>query len=239
MSAFRLHNETGNVWTHLLGLPVFIALLVRELMMPIDVPYYRVVAAGYMLACIFMLASSTFFHLVREQSKLVYDRAVKVDLTGVVAVTVCSFLVGIRYGFYCTHNVAMAYLIIVSILGSTAIFWAWSPSLLENLWLTIFFFASFTAFSLVPLIHWIIIIGGAGSEQADVFLWKFLAMLSFYLMGFLAFSYSWPERMRPGRFDLVGHGHQIWHVGVLAGVLQFYVAMRAYATYWSTHECPV
>lgn len=237
MSAFRVHNELGNVWTHLIGVPIFTLLFILDLARPIDVPLYQLVASMYNLACLVMLISSSSFHLISPRSPAVYERALRVDITGVSAVIICSYLVGIRYTFFCDTTVAVAYLIIVGVLGLIAMGWSWVPSLLDNFKVTVLFFASFTAFSLVPFLHWIIIIGGTGSEQASVFLWKLATPAFFYLIGFTCFFFGWPEVKFPGRFDLVGSSHQIWHLMVLGGCLQFHVAMTAYAHYWASHGC--
>jgi adiponectin receptor len=46
-----------------------------------------------------------------------------------------------------------------------------------------------------------------------------------------------PERFYAGRFDIIGHSHQLWHIAVLAGALEFYSAMQAYGEYRQVHAC--
>jgi len=61
--------------------------------------------------------------------------------------------------------------------------------------------------------------------QANLFLYKLLATFGSYMMGFAFYALQLPEKHFPGRFDLVGHSHQIWHLFVFTGVLLFYYAV--------------
>ena len=65
------------------------------------------------------------------------------------------------------------------------------------------------------------------SVQANLFLYKLLATFCSYMVGFMFYASQFPEKRWPGRFDLLGHSHQIWHIFVFVGALLFYVAVRA------------
>jgi len=206
-------------------------------MFPINIPYYTLVSSIYILSCIFMFSSSAFFHLISSNSQLLYERALRVDILGVTSITISTYIVGIRYCFWCNSDIAKIYIIIVGFLSSIAIGWCLIPSLIKNFKLSACFFALFTSFSLILIYHWYIIIGGLESEQASVFLWKYFNTYLIYGIGFIFFFTGYPERMFPGRLDYLGNSHQIWHIMVLFGAIQYYIAMRAYATYWVLHTC--
>jgi len=46
--------------------------------------------------------------------------------------------------------------------------WPHMPRLLNNFNLSVTFFASFVAFALVPLFHWVSVVGGLRSEQVSL-----------------------------------------------------------------------
>ena len=45
------------------------------------------------------------------------------------------------------------------------------------------------------------------------------------MLGFIFYALQLPEKRWPGRFDLVAHSHQIWHVLVFTGAYLFYLAV--------------
>ena len=64
-----------------------------------------------------------------------------------------------------------------------------------------------------------------GSIEAKVVLYKMLAGLGCYVVGFVFWQHNFPEQRWPGAFDLVGHSHQIWHILVFFVICWFYYAV--------------
>jgi len=236
-SLLTVHNETGNVWTHVFGLLLFLFLQVHELLRQDKTLHHRLVASGYILATNFCMATSAVFHLMTPHSKQVYERCLRFDMTGIALVIIASFLVGLHYGYWCHPFLGRLYFSIVGVLSCIALAWPHMPKLLHNFNLSVTFFASFVAFALVPLFHWVSVVGGLSSEQATLFFWKLIATFGLYALGFLFYGAQFPERFYSGKFDIVGHSHQLWHIAVLLGALEFYTAMQAYAGYRETHTC--
>ena len=61
--------------------------------------------------------------------------------------------------------------------------------------------------------------------QAHLFLYKLLATFGSYMVGFIFYATQFPEKRWPGRFDLLGHSHQIWHIFVFTGAFLYYIAV--------------
>jgi len=59
-----------------------------------------------------------------------------------------------------------------------------------------------------------------------------------YISGCLIYIFRFPERIFPGKFDLIGSSHQIWHIFVLGGIIFHHFA--SLNTYFDrlNHECP-
>lgn len=236
-SISSVHNETGNIWTHIIGLTIFVCLQLHELLRQDKTFHHKLVASGYLFATNFCMASSAMFHLLTPHSKMVYERALRVDMTGIALVIIASFLVGLHYGYWCHPFLSRVYLSIIAVLSCIALAWPHMSKLLNNFNLSVAFFASFVAFALVPLFHWVSVVGGIHSQEASLFFWKLLITFGLYALGFGFYGSQTPERFYAGRFDIVGHSHQLWHVAVLAGALEFYVAMQAYGVYRDQHTC--
>ena len=100
-SMATVHNEAGNVWTHVIGLAIFVSLMLHELARDDKELHHKVVATTYLFATNFCMASSAAFHLFTPHSKAVYERALRIDMTGIALVIIASFLVGLHYGYWC------------------------------------------------------------------------------------------------------------------------------------------
>jgi len=45
-----------------------------------------------------------------------------------------------------------------------------------------------------------------------------------YILGVIVYVSRIPERLYPGKFDIWGHSHQIWHFFVLSAAILHYVS---------------
>lgn len=118
-SLFYMHNESVNIWSHLLGAIVFLAgaayvdRVVR--------PRYASASSTDVLvfACFFggavvCLGMSATFHTLLNHSATVAKWGNKLDYTGIVALIVGSYVPALYYGFFCLPNLMTAYLWVVS-----------------------------------------------------------------------------------------------------------------------------
>lgn len=102
-----LHNETCNVYTHLIGallLPLFAISVMQILSEP---QFFDVSGTDYIMFGIFFccaeccLVFSAIYHLVGPHSHAVEQFWLTMDLLGIVIVTVGTFIPGIYYVFIC------------------------------------------------------------------------------------------------------------------------------------------
>lgn len=102
-----LHNETCNVYTHLIGallLPLIAATVMRSLSQP---QFSFVLGTDYLVFSIFFwsaeccLLLSTAFHLLGVHSQQVEQFWHRMDLLGIVIVVMGTFIPGIYYIFFC------------------------------------------------------------------------------------------------------------------------------------------
>ena len=154
------HNETGNVVTHLLGLLIFMGLLVRDLFFRGLPAHHRILACSYLLVAQICMGMSTAYHLLGPISKRGFDIALRCDITGIALSIICSFMIGLHYGFWCHERIGNIYLIIVGTLSVVALVWPHIPALMGNWNATIIFYGSFVGFCPVPIIHWLVLVGG-------------------------------------------------------------------------------
>jgi len=60
-----------------------------------------------------------------------------------------------------------------------------------------------------------------------------------YLGGVTIYALRYPEKAFPGKCDIIGHSHQIWHACVIAGCLAHYFASLDIFYERTNVACPV
>merc|ERR1711972_1284779 len=66
----------------------------------------------------------------------------------------------------------------------------------------------------VPAVHWLLV-----CEQGRKVVGKtFMTQMTLTCIAVIFYTKYVPERFAPGRFDLVGHSHQLWHVAIYLSV---------------------
>lgn len=106
ISLSRLHNQSVNIYSHLVGTTFFIGY---------SCWFHRELATRYITAsktdifvidCFFLgailcLGFSTTFHTLANHSAGIYQTWLLFDMIGILCLTIGSFFPGVYYGFYC------------------------------------------------------------------------------------------------------------------------------------------
>lgn len=87
----------------------------------------------------------------------------------------------------------------------------------------------------VPVLHKLI----AFSHQPEAVYTTLYEVLMgiLYGLGALLYALRIPERWMPGKFDIAGHSHQLFHVLVVAGALTHYKAGLVYLNWRDLEGC--
>nr|XP_014434382.2 LOW QUALITY PROTEIN: adiponectin receptor protein 2-like [Pelodiscus sinensis] len=203
-SIFRLHTETGNIWTHLIGFIFFLALGIGYMFSP-NMNYVapvqeRVVFGTFFLGANLCLCFSWLFHTVYCHSERVSRAFSKLDYSGITLLIVGSFVPWLYYfSSYSPPQPQLICLVIVCALGITAITVSQSDRF------------STPQYRAVRA-------GGrlARAARTGQIGWLFLMAL-LYILGAALYAARVPERFFPGKCDIWFHSHQIFHVLVVAG----------------------
>ena len=227
-STFQLHNETINIHSHLLGvLVVFPLFWPSKGLDPQTTWADRLVQTIYLIAAMKCLISSVVWHVFAGCSHAVwFERAACVDYSGVALLVAASVWTTIYNEFYCQPNIAMLYsftTLIVGIVGAVVPWASWFNDR-SNKGLRIVVFLSMCFTSLLPFFHAVF---SHGFSKTINFLSPILPSLLAYITGLVLYATNFPERLRPGAFDIFGHAHQFWHISiVLAILLHFRAALK-------------
>ncbi|EED11745.1 adiponectin receptor, putative [Talaromyces stipitatus ATCC 10500] len=165
-----LHNESCNVYTHLIGallLPLVATTLLRYLAEP---KFLNVSTMDYAVFGIYFWCSevclilSALYHLMQPHSYQVEQFWHGMDLLGIVFMTVGTLFSGIYYVFFCEASWQQLHWAMVLAMGTVTSILISNPLLKTPRWRNI--------------------------------------------------KFRIPERLAPGKFDIWGSSHQIFHVAI-------------------------
>ncbi|KAF9163769.1 hypothetical protein DFQ26_002144 [Actinomortierella ambigua] len=255
-SIFYIHNESGNIWTHLLGFFYFLAVgiyffsgsnpyLSTPTSTPIrHLPYVPADSADKLVFLVFFLAvykcllMSSLWHTFAQ---IAHERTMRcmacLDYVGISVLIAASVIVTEYYGFYCNTVFRNTYIAATSLFGIAGVVVPWLPwfDQKDTRWLRITFFISMAASSLLPVFH-LMWIQGVGTTLE--WMTPLLKSLGSYVLGVFVYANQYPERLFPGRFDHLGSSHQWWHLCVLGGVYYHFVAALSFWERRYEYGCP-
>eukprot|EP00271_Cylindrocystis_brebissonii_P004239 TRINITY_DN15879_c0_g1_i1.p1 TRINITY_DN15879_c0_g1~~TRINITY_DN15879_c0_g1_i1.p1 ORF type:complete len:397 (-),score=14.71 TRINITY_DN15879_c0_g1_i1:63-1253(-) len=294
LSVFRIHNETGNIWTHLLGFLLFLGLtvytathlpqrvielpsalppgipllasfqaslptlhlpkllsqqrmrddvfqLIRPLMhipsanQPITRWPFFVFLSGAMIC----LLSSSLCHLLGYKSREFNNFLWRFDYAGIAILIAASFYPCVYYTFLCDPIPRFVYLFAITLMGiATTVI-----SLLDrfqhpsyrNFRAGLFFTMGLSG--IVPITHKLIFYYGEPVILETTMLEILMGV--FFGLGALFYASRVPERWLPGKFDVAGHSHQLFHVLVVLGALTQYYTGLVYIGWRDKVGCSV
>ncbi|XP_059491103.1 adiponectin receptor protein isoform X2 [Neocloeon triangulifer] len=233
-SIFRIHTETGNIWTHLLGCVAFIGIATYFLSRPsIEVQFQeKLVFAAFFLGAILCLGMSFAFHTMCCHSETMGKLFSKLDYCGIAMLIMGSFVPWLYYGFYCDFQPKVIYLCVVTLLGiSSIVVSLWDKfSEPEYRALRAGVFMTFGLSGVVPAVHHAVADGWFNAISKASLGWLIL-MGCLYILGALFYALRVPERFFPGRCDYVFQSHQIFHVLVVAAAFVHYHGISEMAMY--------
>ena len=170
------------------------------------------------------LAVSAAAHLLACHSRR-FDRLFwQLDYAGIAVMIVASFFPPVYYAFLGDARTQLLYLSLITALGLLVVGLMLSPArssprlrhLRAGLFVCMALSGAVPALHALAL-HW-------GHRECHLALALELVMGLVYAAGAGFYVSRVPERWRPGKFDCVGHSHQIFHVLVLVGALTHYAA---------------
>ncbi|GAB7350616.1 hypothetical protein MBLNU459_g1182t1 [Dothideomycetes sp. NU459] len=216
-----VHNETVNIWSHLLGAitAVTFGIYAYRALHP---RYERATTTDILVfSCYFVgatacLGMSATYHTISNHSQRVNKIGNQLDYVGIVALIWGSFVPSIYYGFARNPELIWTYLTMISVIGAGCVTVsvdsrfrtpAWRPSRAGM-------FIAMGLSAVVPVLHGIKLYG-VGQLQRQIGLSWLVSQGVMYIIGAGLYAARVPERFQPGTFDVWGSSHQIFHVLVL------------------------
>lgn len=233
-SIFRVHTETGNIWTHLLGCVMFIGIAAYFLSTPAMElpPWDKAVFGVFFAGAIICLGLSFAYHTVHCHSELVGKLFSKLDYCGIAMLIIGSFVPWLYYSFYCQFSAKLIYLSVVIVLGISSIVVSMWDRFGEPKYRPVRagVFMGFGLSGVVPAFHYAISEGWFKALSQASLGWLIL-MGCLYILGAMFYALRVPERFFPGKCDIWFQSHQIFHVLVIAAAFVHYHGISEMAMY--------
>ena len=226
-SIFKWHNESINIWIHIMGFALFFYLMkiTRTLLPPnaeLNDSLIFSLFCGSAMLCLFC---SSLFHVMScHDQKQVYDALACLDYAAITSLICGSFSTLVYYGFYCHpfwRNLYLYILCGISFVGLILPFTSGFREAKSRLYRTLVFVILGLS-CIVPLLHITWLAGlpiGCWMHLVPVLFEGF-----FYLAGAYIYAMRLPEKYFPGKFDLIFHSHQLWHLFIVIGAYMHYQA---------------
>lgn len=220
-----LHNETLNIFTHLLPAILFLfalPLVQRTIRknFPLATRVDEFIFTSNILAASTTLALSACYHTIMNHSYHVSLLWLRIDYVGILTLILGSFVSGIYVGFYCNpflRNVYWTMIMIMSLVTSVLVM---HPRLqgpkYRSYRTAAFVVTGLSGFA--PVTHGLYLFGWAEMWVRSGMPYWFLEGIV-YGLGAFFFASRVPESIWPGRFDICFSSHQIFHILVVAGAI--------------------
>ncbi|KAH8176146.1 hemolysin-III related domain-containing protein [Sarocladium implicatum] len=225
-SILAIHNETVNIWSHILGCILFLVIPVYVFTTEIP-PRYKVatredvfVCTVYFLGVAVCFFLSSTYHIVANHSSRYHSLYVQFDYLGILILMYTAHIPLIYYGFACDHPLRNGYWALVTVLAVACGVMTMQPRFkdIKAKQLRGACYSAFGASSLAPIIHAVVKYGWEVQRERMGLVWWGLVAV-FNIIGVAAYAAKIPERFFPGRFDIIGQSHQIMHVSVVVAAM--------------------
>ncbi|KAI5866418.1 hemolysin-III related-domain-containing protein [Durotheca rogersii] len=237
-SLFYVHNESVNIWTHLLGaltLPAagaaWLAAALAPAVLVVEAASARYPSAGaddvLAFACFFAGALLCLgMNAISNHSPEVAKWGNKLDYSGIVFLIVGSYIPALYYGLFCLPDLRTVYLCAIFLLGLGCGMVSWIERFRTPLWrpYRAAMFVGLGVSGVVPICHALCIYGYRALDERMGLSWVLLQGF-LYIFGAFLYAVRWPERSFPRTFDIWGSSHQLFHILILLAAVSHFNGM--------------
>jgi adiponectin receptor len=163
---------------------------------------------------------SATYHTISNHSHPVAKFGNQLDYLGIIILIVGSFLPTVYYGFQCYSHLIWVYSVMMVSFGALCAVVTFVPMFRTPKWrpFRAGMFVALGGSGVIPVLHGISLSGFDPVYHRMGLPWVIIQGI-LYVVGAGIYATRIPERFYPGRFDLIGSSHQIFHCFVVAAAL--------------------
>jgi len=232
-SIFGWHNETLNIWTHLLGFFIFVYITHRGLTTWLADARLteKVFFLVWGLAAQYQHAACTFFHWFGCSSAQLWKLGVRLDYMSISVLIVGSMYPIFHYLFIEYPFWQCVYLGIMTCFALGGIIFSWYPYF-QTPHFQAFRSVLYVSMALTPFLalpHMVFFVDSVMDFMPIGY--RLIMMGASYIFGAFIYSSKIPEKYYPGRFDTTFSSHVIWHMLTIIAALWHYSALYTFHEY--------
>jgi len=224
-SIFSIHNETGNIWTHIIGVILFL-LYFFDNYYKYESTLHRTMFYMSVGGCIACYLTSCIYHTFNCHSQHVFETLLYCDFVGIALIIFGVTAATIFFVMRCLPEVRNFYVITciafgLILLGTIVVQIYLRRSYFGNL--SQYLLLTFGILGVVPLVHftWV---HGLESAEVKASIWTIMVAYICLAFGFVLWKFHIPERWLIGKCDIWFSSHQLWHIFVMLGPALFLFA---------------
>ncbi|PRP78735.1 putative hemolysin-III channel protein Izh2 [Planoprotostelium fungivorum] len=241
-SLFYLHNEWVNIWSHLLGAVAAFFVLSSIYFWLLSHPGSAnwadyAVFYTFLISAITCLGFSATFHAVSAHSHEVAVAYNRLDYLGIVILIVGSFYPAVYYGFYLHPYLQVFYIVLITVFGAATVYVVVAPHYRTPTyrWMRTSMFLALGLSAVFPTGHFTFL-SGLNDPLVRISVPYLALMGALYVSGALIYASRIPERWIPGKVNIFGSSHQIFHLFVVLAALSHLVGISKTFNYWHGPE---
>ena len=236
LSIFKIHNETFNIWTHIIGFGLFLFLYFKFSIRNVDEPLSIIPICVYLLGTMVCFIGSILMHTYYPHSEHTCNVLCKLDYSGIFTLIFTGYMCFIHYEFFCYPTLQIVYYTLLSIVGIVTLFIICN----RNKLLRSLSFLSFGISSFVPIIHKRIFLKDTNEalikKSGEVLLYISVT-LAVCILGILFYILRIPERIHRDFFNIVFSSHSLFHICTIIAAYIYYTAMVELYEYYNKFDC--
>ena len=257
-SIFKIHNETINIWSHLISLITFIYILwydvinykkcnianitdipgitdignvnnAIDILQSDNILYYNyIILLLYDLISIITFGISTIYHTFIPNDYYNYIILLKLDLLTIILIICSSNFIIMYYWFWCISNYLNMYIIASCIYLFGGIILLCYLDIIKKYNYILIYFSSYNLGIIIGYIY----INYNYKENVNKYIvYNFAGPLTIYMIGFIIYSAKIPEKVLYNYTDYIGNSHQIWHILSFVASYLFHEEVKKYIIY--------
>ncbi|CAN0873315.1 Heptahelical transmembrane protein ADIPOR3 [Linum grandiflorum] len=195
-------------------------------------PFY-----AFMVGAMFCLLASTICHLISCHSERMSYIVHRFDYAGIAALIATSFYPPVYYSFMCNPFFCNLYLGVITVIGIVTMVFSLLPTFqrpeFRSFRASLFFGMGVSG--VVPILHKMVLYGNQPEALQTTGYEVLMGVL--YGLGALVYAKRVPERWMPGKFDIAGQSHQLFHILVVAAAFTHYQAGLVYLNWRDVNGC--
>ncbi|CAH6721543.1 ADIPOR-like receptor Izh2p [[Candida] jaroonii] len=249
LSLFYIHNETGNIYSHLLPSLVIIASILYYINYQLeDVKLWEQLNfLQFGLASTFCLLMSSIFHCLKSHSHKVSKFGNRLDYFGIIILITCSLISIIMFAFVNEPGIRNTLMLVFLSLGGLCTFFTLDVKFSSPKYRPIrsTMFILFGLSGVLPILVSTREFGWENTKERSSINYLILEGV-FYIFGAVLYAMRVPERFTHieddallgqtvGKFDIWGHSHQIFHVFVVIAAFCHWKALVNVYIYMRQH----